>query len=220
MGFKKGDKAVFGIFSDRAALERCVDQLKMQNFRNSDISVLMQNAGQTKDFAHEKATKAPEGATTGATTGILGGGILGWLAGAGALAIPGIGPFVAAGPIMGALAGAGIGGAVGGVTGALIGMGMPEYEAKRYESTIKSGGMLLSVHVDDMEWRGRAKEILESCGARDIAVMGEAGVDSDRTVADRVRDTTRSFGLNDDRDASLNMNRDRNGNYIERDNSL
>ena len=191
MGYKKGDKAVFGIFSERATLERCVVRLKTDGYRNSDISVLMQNAGETKDFAAEKATKAPEGATTGATTGILGGGILGWLAGAGALAIPGIGPFVAAGPIMGALAGAGIGGTVGGLTGALIGLGMPEFEAKRYESTIKSGGMLLSVHVDDMEWRNKAKDILEECGARDVSVMGEEGVDKDVDV-------------NTDRDVRLN----------------
>ncbi len=205
MGFKKNDKAVFGIFSDRPTLEKCVDRLKLDGFRNSDISVLMQNEGQTKDFAHEKATKAPEGATTGATTGILGGGILGWLAGAGALAIPGIGPFVAAGPIMGALAGAGIGGAVGGITGALIGLGMPEYEAKRYESSIKSGGMLLSVHVDDMEWRDKAKKILESFGARDIAVMGEAHVDNkkdkkfdDHSANDSFRrDVNDSFDSND-----------------------
>lgn len=212
MGYKKGDKAVFGIFNDRMSLERCVDRLKADGYRNSDISVLMQNAGETKDFAHEKSTKAPEGATTGATTGILGGGVLGWLAGAGALAIPGIGPFVAAGPIMGALAGAGIGGAVGGVTGALIGMGMPEFEAKRFESTIKSGGMLLSVHVDDMEWRRKAKDILESCGARDISVMGEENVseDRDRDVNFRRDDVnyqrdmnTRRTDLDIDRDSRI-----------------
>lgn len=183
MGYdKKGDNAVFGIFDNRATLERAVDRLKAEGFRNSDISVLMQNARETKDFAYEKATKAPEGATAGATTGILGGGILGWLAGAGALAIPGIGPFVAAGPIMGALAGAGVGGAIGGITGALIGLGMPEYEAKRYETSIKAGGLLLSVHVDDLSWRRKAKDILETCGGRDIATMGEEEVgDADRT---------------------------------------
>jgi hypothetical protein len=174
MGYnKKGDNAVFGIFDNRASLERAVDRLKADGFRSSDISVLMQNPNETKDFAHEKATKAPEGATAGATTGILGGGILGWLAGAGALAIPGIGPFVAAGPIMGALAGAGVGGAVGGITGGLIGLGLPEYEAKRYESSIKAGGLLLSVHVDDLNWRRKAKNILESCGAKDVSTMVE-----------------------------------------------
>jgi hypothetical protein len=180
MGYnnKKGNSAVFGIVDDRVSLEGAVDRLKSDGFRNSDISVLMQNAGATKDFAHEKETKAPEGATTGATSGILGGGILGWLAGAGALAIPGIGPFVAAGPIMAALAGAGIGGAVGGLTGALIGMGMPEYEAKRYETTVKGGGILLSVHVDDREWRSKAKDLLETCGAHDVATMGEESSDT------------------------------------------
>jgi len=186
MGYnKKGSHAVFGIFNDRVSLENAVDRLKAGGFRNADISVLMQGANETKDFAHEKETKAPEGATAGATTGALGGGILGWLVGAGALAIPGIGPFVAAGPIMGALAGAGIGGTVGGITGALIGMGMPEYEAKRYESSVKTGGMLLSVHVDDMEWRRKAKEILEACGGRDIATMGEDSVDTSKDVSGR-----------------------------------
>lgn len=170
---KKGSNAVFGIFNDRFALEKAVDQLKVNGFRNSDISVLMQDAGQTTDFAHEKNTKAPEGIATGASTGILGGGILGWLAGAGALAIPGIGPFVAAGPIMAAIAGAGIGGAVGGITGGLLGLGIPEYEAKRYETFVKEGGMLISVHVDDREWSAKAKELLESCGARDVARVGE-----------------------------------------------
>lgn len=204
MGFnKKGSHAVFGIFNDRVALERAVDRLKADGFRNSDISVLMQNVNEAKDFAHEKETKAPEGATTGATTGALGGGILGWLAGAGALAIPGIGPFVAAGPIMGALAGAGIGGTVGGVTGALIGMGMPEYEAKRFESSVKSGGMLLSVHVDDMEWRRKAKDILEASGGRDIATMGEDSVGSDRS--DRSVRSSESDIL----DRSDNIRRDR-----------
>lgn len=174
MGFNKKNKfAVFGIFDDRTTVEHAVDRLKADGFRNSDISVLMQNIGETKDFAYQKDTKAPEGATTGGTSGILGGGILGWLAGAGTLTIPGIGPFVAVGPIMGALAGAGIGGAVGGVTGALIGMGMSEYEAMRFETSVKSGGLLLSVHVDDMEWRLKAEDILEACGAHDIAKMDE-----------------------------------------------
>ncbi len=117
--------------------ENAVDALKAANFRNSDISVLLPEGAGTKDFAHEKSTKAPEGATTGAGTGALLGGGLGWLLGIGALAIPGLGPFIAAGPIMAALAGAGVGGAVGGFTGALIGMGIPEYQAKRYEGHIK-----------------------------------------------------------------------------------
>jgi hypothetical protein len=112
------------------------------------------------------------------------GGALGWLAGIGALAIPGLGPFIAAGPIMAALAGAGVGGAVGGLAGALIGMGIPEYEAKRYEGRVKDGGILLSVHCDDSAWTKKAKEILERTGAEDVSSTGEAHSDvdtSDRT---------------------------------------
>ena len=141
--------AVFGIYPDQPSVERGVDALKAADFRNNDISVLFPENTGTKDFAHEKNTKAPEGATTGAGTGALLGGGLGWLAGIGALAIPGLGPFIAAGPIMAALAGAGVGGAVGGLTGALIGMGIPEYEAKRYEGRVKDGGILLSVHSNE-----------------------------------------------------------------------
>ena len=166
--------AVFGIYRNRAGVERAVDALKAAEFRNSDISVLFpENAG-TKDFAHEKDTKAPEGATAGAGTGAVLGGGLGWLAGIGALAIPGLGPFIAAGPIMAALAGAGVGGAVGGLTGALVGMGIPEYEAKRYEGRVKDGGILLSVHSDDSQWTKKAKEILERTGAQDVSSTGEA----------------------------------------------
>lgn len=172
---KKGSHSVFGIFADRTELEKVVDVLKRDGFRNSDISVLMQNKGETRDFAHEKHTKAPEGTAAGAATGLLGGGILGWLAGAGVLAIPGIGPFVAAGPIMAAVAGAGIGGAVGGIAGGLIGLGIPEYEAKRYESFVKNGGILISVHVDDSEWSSKAKDILERGGASEVSVVGEQG---------------------------------------------
>lgn len=185
---KKGSNAVFGIFNDRASLERAVDQLKLSGFRNSDISVLMQDEGQTTDFAHEKSTKAPEGVAAGASTGILGGSILGWLAGAGALAIPGIGPFVAAGPIMAAIAGAGIGGAVGGITGGLLGLGIPEYEAKRYETFVKEGGMLISVHVDDREWSSKARDLLENCGARDVAQVGETADKGFSGANERERD--------------------------------
>ena len=144
--------AVFGIYPMYAAVEGAVDALRAAGFRNTDISVLFpENAG-TKDFAHEKGTKAPEGATAGAGTGAVVGGAPGWLAGIGALAIPGVGPFIAAGPLMAALAGAGVGGAVGGIAGTLIGMGIPEYEAKRYEGRVKSGGILLSVHSDSSDW--------------------------------------------------------------------
>jgi hypothetical protein len=166
--------AVFGIYRNRAGVERAVDALKAAEFRNSDISVLFPENTGTKDFAHEKETKAPEGATAGAGTGALLGGGLGWLVGIGALAIPGLGPFIAAGPIMAALAGAGVGGAVGGLTGALVGMGIPEYEAKRYECRVKDGGILLSVHSDDSQWTKRAKEILERAGAEDVSSTKEA----------------------------------------------
>jgi hypothetical protein len=158
-------------------VEVAVDTLKAAGFRNTDISVLFPENVGTKDFAHEKGTKAPEGATTGAGTGAVIGGALGWLAGIGALAIPGIGPFIAAGPIMAALAGVGVGGVVGGIAGALVGMGIPEYEAKRYEGRIRDGGILLSVHSDNSEWTKRAKEILENTGAKDIASAGEASAD-------------------------------------------
>ena len=177
--------AVFGIYTTRRSVENAVDSLKVDGFRNTDISVLLPENEGTKDFAHEKNTKAPEGATAGATGGAVTGGILGWLAGIGALAIPGVGPLIAAGPIMGALAGAGVLGTVGGVVGGLVGMGIPEYEAKRYEGRIKEGGVLLSVHCDDGDWVKRAKEVLERTGAQDIASAGEASADyakSDRPM--------------------------------------
>jgi hypothetical protein len=169
--------AVFGIYPAYASVESGVDALQAAGFRNTDISVLFPENEGTKDFAHKKETKAPEGATTGATTGAIVGGGLGWLAGIGALTIPGLGPFIAAGPIMAALAGVGVGGAVGGITGALIGMGIPEYEAKRYEGRVKDGGILLSVHSDSSEWTKKAKDILARTGAQDIASTGEASAD-------------------------------------------
>src|SRR5579862_9225216 len=177
--------AVFGIYRDRASAERGVDTLRTEGFRNTDISVLFPENQGTKDFAHEKNTKAPEGATTGAASGAIIGGGLGWLVGIGALAIPGLGPFIAAGPIMAALAGVGVGGAVGGLTGALIGLGIPEYEAKRYEGRVKDGGILLSVHVESSEEIKRAKQILEQTGAEDVSSTGEASADymkSDRPM--------------------------------------
>lgn len=166
--------AVFGIYTGRASVDNAVDALKAAGFSNNDVSVLFPENQGTRDFAHEKSTKAPEGATTGAGTGAVLGGGLGWLVGIGALAIPGLGPFIAAGPIMAALAGIGVGGAVGGLTGALIGMGIPEYEAKRYEGRVKDGGILLSVHSDNSEETKRAKEILERTGAQDVSSTGEA----------------------------------------------
>jgi hypothetical protein len=175
------NQSVFGIYRTRLEASDAVDALRAAGFRNTDISALLPENEGTKDFAHEKNTKAPEGATTGAASGVLLGGTLGWLAGIGALAIPGLGPFIAAGPIMGALAGAGAGAVTGGVIGALTGLGMPEYEAKRYEGRIKEGGILLSVHCDDSKWESRAKQILESTGAHDIASAGEASADFSKT---------------------------------------
>jgi hypothetical protein len=169
--------SVFGIYKDRDSVERGVDGLKAGGFSNADVSVLFPENEGTKDFATEKHTKAPEGATTGAGTGAVLGGGLGWLLGIGALAIPGLGPFIAAGPIMAALAGAGVGGALGGLTGALVGMGIPEYEAKRYEGRVKDGGILLSVHSDSSDETKRAKLILEHTGAEDIASTAEASSD-------------------------------------------
>ncbi len=169
--------AVYGIYSDKGFAESGVDQLLASGFRNEDISVLMQDNTGTKDFAHQKQTKAPEGTTTGVVAGGAIGGTLGLLAGIGALAIPGVGPFIAAGPIMGALAGIGSGGVVGGIIGALVGMGIPEYEAKRYEGRIKAGGILLSVHCDNSDWVGKAKDILKQSGAQDVSSTGEASAD-------------------------------------------
>jgi hypothetical protein len=178
--------AVYGIYRDTVALGGGLEALRAAGFRGTDISVLMPENVGTKDFVHKKDTKAPEGATTGVASGAVIGGALGWLAGIGALAIPGLGPFIAAGPIMGLLAGAGAGGAVGGVAGALIGMGIPEYEAKRYEGRVKSGGILLSVHCDSSEWVKRAKTLLEQTGAEEIGTAGEAAADyamSDRPAS-------------------------------------
>jgi len=177
--------SVFGIYPDRMSVENAVDALKMEGFRNTDISVLLPDNVGTKDFAHEKNTKAPEGAATGAGSGAVIGGTLGWLAGIGALAIPGLGPFIAAGPIMGMLAGLGAGGAVGGLVGTLVGLGIPEYEAKRYEGRIKEGGILLSVHCDKSDWVKKAEAVLKRTGAQDIASSSEASADfakSDRPM--------------------------------------
>jgi len=173
--------AVFGIYRDRISVESAVDALREAGFRNTDISVLFPENEGTKDFAVEKQTKAPEGTATGATSGAVIGGGLGWLAGIGALAIPGLGPLIAAGPIVAALAGAGAGGVVGGLTGALIGMGIPEFEAKRYEGRVREGGILLSVHSDNSDWTKKAKQILEATGADDVSSAGESSADFSAT---------------------------------------
>jgi hypothetical protein len=169
--------AVFGICTSVSQLEHTVESLKLAGFRNDDISVLFPDKQGTRDFAHEKHTKAPEGAAAGAGAGAVIGGTLGWLVGIGALAIPGLGPFIAAGPIMAALAGAGVGGTVGGLTGALVGMGIPEFEAKRYEGFVRKGGILLSVHSDNSDWSKKAKELLDRCKLSDVSSTGEASAD-------------------------------------------
>jgi hypothetical protein len=184
--------AVFGIYRNQIQVERAVDSLVAADFRAEDISVLLPENVGSKDFAHTKGTKAPEGVTAGAGTGGVIGGTLGLLAGIGALAIPGLGPFIAAGPIMAALAGVGVGGAVGGLIGALVGMGIPEYEAKRYEGLVKEGGILLSVHCDDSDWVKRAKDVLKQTGAENIASAGEAGSDYPKT--DKPLPRTRTGG--------------------------
>jgi len=180
--------AVFGIYPTQVGVETAVDTLQAAGFRYTDVSVLFPENEGTKAFAHEKGTKAPEGATAGAGTGAVLGGGLGWLVGIGALAIPGLGPFIAAGPIMAALAGIGVGGAIGGLTGALVGMGIPEYEAKRYEGRVKNGGILLSVHSDSSEWTAKAKKILEATGAQDISSTGEASSGETKVAAKRAVD--------------------------------
>src|SRR5450759_2225338 len=180
--------AAFGIYSNRVQVEQGIDSLLAARFRNEDISVLFPDNEGTKDFAHQKNTKAPEGATVGGGTGGAIGGTLGLLVGIGALAIPGLGPFIAAGPIMAALAGMGVGGAVGGLVGARVGMGIPEYEAIRYDGRVRQGGILVSVHCDDSEWGGRAKEILKQTGAEDIAAAGEAASDYGKTDKPLFRD--------------------------------
>ena len=176
---------VFGIYSTRVAVENAMDSLMRAGFPSSDISVLLpESLGGPKDIGTEKATKAPEGAAAGVTAGGVIGGTLGLLAGVGLLAIPGLGPFIAAGPIMAGLAGLGVGGAVGGVTGALIGMGIPEFEAKRYEGRLQKGGILLSVHCDTSEEIKRAKEVLKATGAEDVSSTGESSVDTKTTDRD------------------------------------
>ena len=198
--------AAFAIFPTRATAETTVDHLVAAGFTHQDVSVLMSDRNSSRDFAAEKNTKAPEGTTAGAIGGGAVGGTLGLLAGIGALAIPGVGPLIAAGPIMATLAGLGIGGAVGGLVGALVGMGIPEYEAKRYEGRVKDGGILVSVHCDTSDEVSRAKDVLKECGGQDIASAGEKAVSShdvdhpdhdrkamgeDRYAADRPRERER-----------------------------
>ncbi|MFN8571215.1 MAG: general stress protein [Gemmatimonadaceae bacterium] len=165
--------AAFGIYRTRDQVVRAVDELRSHGFRSEDISVLMPENVGTKDLAHEKNTKAPEGTATGAAAGAVIGGVFGWLVGVGALFIPGLGPFIAAGPLVAVLSGVGAGGVIGGLSGGLIGMGIPEFEAKRYEGLVKGGNILMSVHCDDGDWCERAKSILVTTGAEDIASTSE-----------------------------------------------
>jgi len=176
-------KSVFCISTSRIQADQIVERLKFANFSNNDISVLFPDKDTTRDFAHEKQTKAPEGVATGASTGGVVGGALGWIAGIGALAIPGVGPFIAAGPIMAALSGAAIGATVGGIAGGLVGLGIPELEAKRYEGKIKQGNILISVHTENSDEIARAKDIFTKAGAQDICTTGEAGLPRDAKAA-------------------------------------
>jgi hypothetical protein len=184
--------AVFGIYQSRQAAEEALGSLRGAGFRGADVSLLLpENAG-TKDLAHEKHTKAPEGAATGGLAGGVAGGVLGWLTGIGALVIPGLGPLLAAGPIVAALAGVGAVGALGGIVGALAGMGIPEYEARRYEGRIREGGVLLSVHCDNREWVKRARQLLAETGAQDIASASEKA--GDFANADKPKPRVRGTG--------------------------
>ena len=206
--------AVFGIYVTPATAEAAVDHLLAKGFANSAISLLLPDNESTRAFAHEKNTKAPEGAAAGVTTGDIIGGTLGLLTGLGLLAIPGLGPMIAAGPIVAALAGLGAGGAVGGIVGALVGMGIPEYEAKRYEGAVKDGGSLLSVHCDTPEEIRVAKVALRDTGARDISSAGEvpsteksearetyANVSDEETFVDPVADHVRKEAVVENGDA-------------------
>ena len=179
-------KSVFCIARDEAQACDIVERLKSAGFSNNDISALLPDKRSTREFAHEKGTKAPEGAVSGAVAGGVLGGVLGWLAGIGALAIPGLGPFIAAGPIMAALSGAAAVGTAGGVIGALVGMGIPEYEAKRYETRLRDGRILIAVHTEDSDETKRAKDIFEDADAEDISSTGEASV-RDKDRADKYR---------------------------------
>ena len=168
--------SVYCITSSKVKAESILNQLRRAGFSSDAISVLFSDTSGSHDFVHERSTKAPEGVTAGGVAGLGAGAILGWLAGIGTLAIPGVGPFIAAGPIMAALGGAAIGGAAGGITGALVGVGIPEYEAKRYEGKVKAGNILISVHAVDSRDIDRATNIFKRGAAQDIAASSEATV--------------------------------------------
>jgi hypothetical protein len=167
-------KAVFGIATTEEQAIEIANLLRAEGFSSNDIAVLFPDRSGSRDFAHEHHTKAPEGAATGAVAGGVLAGALGWLVGIGSLAIPGVGPLIAAGPILAALTGAAAGGAVGGLAGGLVGLGIPEYEAKRYEGAVKNGNILISVHTEDSKERDAAKKIFERAQAKDISYTAEA----------------------------------------------
>jgi len=180
--------AVFGIFNNREDTSNAVDRLRSAGFRNTDISALLPENVGTRDFAHEKNTKGPKGTAEDAASGVVVGGALGWLEGIGPLAVPGLGPFIAAGPIMAAMAGAGA--ATGGLTGVLMEFGASRNEAKRYEGLVRAGKILFSVHCDNSDWVSRAKEILEANGAHDVASSAEAAADFAKSDNPMVRSMT------------------------------
>lgn len=191
-------KSVFCIATSHSQADEIVDRLQYANFSNSDISVLFPDKGATRDFAHEKNTKAPEGAITGASTGGVLGGALGLAAGIGALAIPGVGPFIAAGPIMAALSGAALGATVGGITGGLIGMGIPELEAKVYEGKLNEGNILISVHANDSAEITKATDIFKNAHATNICSTSDASTPNAdestvRTVQKSERDLVSAY---------------------------
>jgi len=169
--------SAYGIYSDEHSVSEAVNSLKAVGFRTTDISILFPENVGTKDFGHQKSTKAPEGAVAGGSAGAVLGSALGWLAGMGTLAIHGLEPFAVAGPVMGMLSGLGIGMFLGSVTGALTGATIPEYEAKRFAGRIRSGGILLSVHCDNADWSKTAVNTLKKTGAQDIGVSSEAKAD-------------------------------------------
>jgi hypothetical protein len=177
----KRNISVFGIYPDGSSVTDAIDQLKAAGFRSTDLSVLSADNLGSKDFGHERHTKAPEGAVAGGGLGAVVGATAGWLVGAGALLVPGLEPVVVAGPVMGMLSGMGAGVTVGGLMGAAVGAGSPEYEAKRYEGRIRRGGILVSVHCDNPEWAKTARRLLKRTGARDIASASEARADFART---------------------------------------
>lgn len=173
--------AAFGIFPDQETVNEAIETLRTAGFRQTDVSVLFPENLGSKDFAHERHSKAPEGAVAGGGSGAVLGAAFGWLVGAGALLIPGLEAMHAAGPVMGMMGGMGAGVAFGGLAGALFGSGVPEYEAKRYEGRVRKGGILVSVHCDNAEWSKAARDILKRTGARDISTTGEARADFART---------------------------------------